>query len=615
MAFRPMQIPTPQIGTVPPLWEISSISGGVNYEDMEFKLADDQSPDAVNVWFQDRCMRKRWAAVLATTGFTPGALLSAYPYAYKGAFVMADGTNIYKIDVATYAVATLATPSTGLRGYFFLFGGVLYYLDGAKYYKYDGTTCTTVTPYIPTVVINRTPTGGGSPSEDYNRLGAGFRNSFNGNAAATLYQLTDTGLDATAVSVSIGGVVKTEGTHFTVDRTAGTVNFAAGTSPAGAPASGTNNVVITAYKTIAAQISSFMNCTRAIAFGGTNDTRLFFGANGTPYYYWSGLLDPSYVPLSQYNLAGTNDGKVTAFGAQYDRLVIFKDRSIGAVSYQWDTATAKAYFPYDNINSEIGCDMPDTLRLADNNLVWANTYGGVFMLLGTAVYEHMNVQLLSRNINGNTARGGLLDRQNMTGARAWCFDRKYWLAVDGVVYLWDYGVRPYSNSGNPDADAARLSWWFFDGIPAAAWLEDGGNLFYLDTAGLHVFDPNRSPAHAHWKMAVRDFGTPQWRKTVADVYISAFTSSGSQIIPRYYTDLDPNGTDDTSMMTIASVGWDTFTWSGFVWGIINFAKSYRRRPNKKKIVYFAVRISNDTENTDMNITDIKIQYFLDSTVK
>ena len=69
-------------------------------------------------------------------------------------------------------------------------------------------------------------------------------------------------LDATTVTVTVNGVAKVEGVDFTVNRTTGVVTFSV------APASGTNNVIITAYKTDQADIDSILNCLSVQAFGG-----------------------------------------------------------------------------------------------------------------------------------------------------------------------------------------------------------------------------------------------------------------------------------------------------------------------------------------------------------
>jgi hypothetical protein len=81
--------------------------------------------------------------------------------------------------------------------------GKLYILDGLKYLVYDGTTITAVenTGTIPVIIIARTPTGGGTLLEPINLLNKWRTEKFAGTSAATVYQLTATGLDADLVII------------------------------------------------------------------------------------------------------------------------------------------------------------------------------------------------------------------------------------------------------------------------------------------------------------------------------------------------------------------------------------------------------------------------------
>jgi hypothetical protein len=606
MPFNTLNLPRRAQAPEIPEWELAEISGGINYEDQEYKLADDQSPYAKNVWYNNRILSKRWG--FKNTNTTPlEAILAAYPRLFLGYFIIAAGTKLYKYDPAVGTASQLITGLTAQKGFFFQYGNVLYYINGAQYVQWDGAGCAAVTPYIPTVVINRPPTGGGTVNEDYNRVGAGFKNSFNGTAGSVAFTLTDINLDATEVTAIVNGVVKVENTHFTVNRNTGIVTFDTATG------AGTNNVIITAYKTDTTQINTILTCTQAAAFGGQNDSRMFLGGNGTPIYYWSEVDDPSYFPLTQYNIAGGNYDEVTAFGAQYDVLAIFKKQKIGGVTYQYDIANAQDYFNYYGINSQIGCDAPGTMQLIGNRLTWLNTQHGVCTMLSTAIKEQNDVQVISRNINGNGARSGLLQEANLEDAIAISFDNKYWLCVNEKIYLWDFGVRPYIWDGNPEKDAARLGWWIFDNIDAQAWMEDGENLYFGDSDGfIKQFENTYSDAgvaiDAYWKLAIRDFGLPEWLKTIRDIWYTVKTETDMEITVTFYSDEHQAGITDSMTNTSIGFSYDDFYYDNFYYGSINFPKTYHKRLNMKKIVYFSMMFSNDTLGMDLNISDIRLQF-------
>ena len=85
--------------------------------------------------------------------------------------------------------------------------------------------------YVPTVTINRTPTGGGDFLEAPNLIGGKWTEEFIGDGTSKTYKLSYEELDATKVECEIYDtasskwVAKAEGTDFTVARTEGKVTF------------------------------------------------------------------------------------------------------------------------------------------------------------------------------------------------------------------------------------------------------------------------------------------------------------------------------------------------------------------------------------------------------
>jgi hypothetical protein len=610
----------PNVKDTPPFeWKLPSISGGVNYEDLPWNCSDNQSPSTVNVWFANRILNKRMGTknLNAAIG-TP--ILSSYPFKFMGKFVFTSGIKMFALDTSTNIATQIYTGLTANKGCFLKFGGFLYYINGVQYVKYDGTTVTAVVPYVPTVIINRTPTGGGTQNEDYNRIGSGIKNSFNGDNSSTAYTLTDINLDATAITASFDSGLtfnKVETTNFTVNRTTGVVTFGGGS----VPPTGTNNIIIQFYKTnvtVGGTISTILTCTQITAFGGANDSRIFFGANGTQYYYWTDVTKPEFVPMSQYNLIGTSDDAVTGFGLQDAVLCIFKMRSIYGATYSYDTVVGKASFPVVNVNSAIGCDCPETIRLINSRLVWCNTYGGVYTLVTNNITLNKEIKPISRNINGNSRAGGLLQEVNLQNAIAVEFGRGYWLTVNNHVYYWDYGLTPYQNASDYETAQKVLSWWYFKDLPVSCYMQDGNNLYFGDNVSGYIvhfensFADNTNGIDASWKMADRNFGFPEMRKTVIEEWISARSDTASDIAIKHYSDRSPYGDFDSKPIIInPSFSWSTVTWSNICWGIQAAIQSFYRRVRKKNIKYYAVEFSNSTAGQDMNISDLRMNVSLD----
>lgn len=621
MAYK--AVPLPQEPEEPMYeWRPPNLGGGYNINDLEMNLPDNQSPRLLNMWYADRVLSKRYGQDwFLAADLSAHPILSVYEKKYKGYVIFAQSTKLYKLNLATAATTEIHSGLTANKGSFFVMNDILYYINGAQFVQWNGSAAASVTGYIPTVVIVRPPAGGGTVTDNYNRLAPGFRNSFNGDGVSTLYYMTLTGLDAATVTLLIGGVAKTEGTHFTVDRTAGTVNFAAGSTPHGAPASGTNNVIITAYKTDSTALNSILNCKYSITFGGANDSRVFFCGNATGSFYWSALLDPTYWPEQSYNIFDGNDTDCTGFGKQYDVLMVFKPYATFGVEYSFDGSVVS--FPTKTINPNIGCDMPYTIRLVNNRLTWCNTYAGVHTLSSTLIKDERNVRALSRNINGTLNRSGLLNETNANLIAATGFDwqskNQYWLCVGTTVYMWDYGISPYQDSGDDDADQRRLSWWYFSNVNVSSYFDDAGTLYLGDrTVGnfnklIDQYNDNGVAISAYYRIPLRNFGLINWYKTIKALTITCRTDTATKINLEYITERD-NRVDPQPIL-LGSFAWNRFSWATFTWFVLNFGKSFTRYPNSKHVLYWSVEFSNNDIDRDMSIMDIVIRWLKSKKIK
>ena len=134
-----------------------------------------------------------------------------------------------------------------------------------------------------------------------------------------------------------------------------------------------------------------------------------------------------------------------------------------------------------NINDTIGCDVPGTVQLIENNLVWLSKKGGVMYLKdSTYAYETL-VASVSGNINSE-----LIPFLNDPAAtlRASSFDdgERYWLTVNNgqntVCYVWDYSIRGYTH------DTEKLSWFPQKGFDAIGWAQSGKDVYGLYTQNL-----------------------------------------------------------------------------------------------------------------------------------
>lgn len=603
---------------------IPKISGGVCWTDLSYKIGNNQAQDMLNMWFNDKVLNKRWGQTLSLTNLA-GVVHNIYPSTFNNYGIFHAGNSFYKWDITNATTTVITNTVANTQGSFFRYDESLYYLDGAKYWTINSNfVASEVTPYVPTVLTGCTPTLSSSTTyEDYNLLGSGFTVWYTADGTNT-YTLPQTGLSNTAVTAVIGSTNYVETTDFTVDRTNGIVTFTNAPTNTGT----LNEVRITAYKDDAANKAKITNCLLAIPFGGemsgtSGGTRVFVSGNSnySSTYWRSGLQDPTYFPDTQYDLLDITAGAIKAFGKQYGELIVFKEQSIYAIAYLFDGTTV--YYPTRLVHDTIGCDMRGSVQLIDNRLVFFNTYKYGFILDATDKDAENNVKPISENIRGNTTYG--LQSQtiaNMKLCSSFDFGRKYFLNIDDDCYIWDYDISPYYDQGDYSAAQKRLSWFPWDTIYAKSWFSHENTLYYgmssqsSMTKFVDDFDDYDAAISCHWHSKAFDFNLPNYLKTVYEVYLNLRTDTNTSVTIEYYD--ERNTKTDSKTIIVGNFVWDPynrFNWDVFTWDFRRYATAIRRRPKRKKIVYFSIKLSNATTGRDLGVTDIVLRYTVNRRIK
>lgn len=599
---------------------LPDLNGGLNVNDPEYGINDNQSPDMLNMWYRGKSLVKRDGQVIMVGGLdVPVQRISPL---YNGFFVVHAGTCLYKWRGEQ--CNQIKTGISQTPGVFCEFLSALYYIDGQEIWEID--SCFAVIPApaaVPVVMINARPDLSSSDDGDpYNLIGAGFAARYNGDGTSAVYTLPQKALDATAVSVSVNAVELTEGFHFSVNRTAGTVNFSGGSSPHGAPASGTNNVWITAYKTVPGSRQKIAGCSVAMAFGGESagvfgGTRVFVMGNAAyPLSYWRSDLGHNvgagmrYFPDTGEEHLDQNSQPITAAAKMGGELVIFKKRSIFSVGYAFDGEDV--FYPVRECHSAMGCDMPGSVQLVDNRLVFAHSQSGVHMLISTSNEIENAVKPLSANIGRL-----LLSESGLKDACSVDFGRYYWLCAGGSAYLWDYEQTPYYNYADYEKAQRRLAWYRFDGIGANDFCADGETLFYGGQQGIVRFGKNKNDFgqkyDAYFTSKAFDLKSPNTLKTFLRVYPS-FASEGN-IKADVAVSSDRHDDFCTRHFDIKSFSWRDFSWAAFTFDIIRFARTFMIRLNMRRAAYIQVKVSGSEKDRDVGISGLRIEYFVNRKIR
>lgn len=600
---------------------LDAIQGGLSLKYDPTQLTDAQSPVMQNMTADDRgTLNKRFGqGLLYPTSLGAGIIHGCYGMLFHGAKIFTWGTQMYK-QTGAAAPVSIKTGLTNADGSFYAFNDNLYYMNGTNYVVVNSSlVASDVVGYIPTLIISSPPAGGGTTFEQFNLLQPGFKSSFSGDGTTKIYQLPLTVLDATAVTATVNGVAKVEGTDFTVNRTTGVVTFTA------APSNGTNNVIITAFKTVAGNVNRVKNNRFMIDYGGDNDTRLFAWGNAgfRNRVMRTGLMDPTYWPENEYTDVGSSSEAVTACAKHYDKLLYLKEQSIAFTTYQnpvtqgfWGASQIGASFPLQWINGAVGCDMPKSVQIIDNNVVFGNSDLGLFIIVNVSIREERNVKPISGNINGMDIRPGLLSKSKADLQASSSVDdgSNYWLCVGNTAYVWNYRLSPFGDTGNTAADEERLSWFPQTNINAACWILDENKLYYGDrTNGVFVqFQTNYNdfgqPINAIWRSKLWSFNYPDWLKTVYRAWFTSKAGGYSTVSIKYFDEYGE--TIDSEDVNVNSFTWNTAAWDTWTWAINEYPPSSRLRIMARRVVYFQIELSNENLNENLSLMSLVILYWM-----
>lgn len=441
-----------------------------------------------------------------------------------------DG-NLYEYNFAL-ETNTLIGTITDAPCSMLYFDGKVYIMNGTDYKEYDGTTYQNVVPYYPVITIETPPAGGGTLFEEINLYSGGKWQYFVGNGSATAYQLAETNIDATLLTITVDSVVKTETTDFTVNRTTGVVTFSV------APVneadvrilyfkeSATNKALITGHR--------FMT-----KFGVSNDTNLFIwgNVNEKNVYRVSGVLKPNYFPALSFYAESDDEFSVTDLVPQYDRLIIFKEDSTrysyAQVNPLYESNKGLNPYIYTSypLNDSVGNEAFGQVQLVRNNPV---------SLRSQSVWEWSNTQVKDErnaNIVSDRVKELLLDLDLSTAiTHDYQSLKELWINIGSNVYVWNYG---------------NDTWYVYDNISANWFSEYKNKLYYGGTGSVEIFgeftknailnkgfNDNGTAVHAIMELGFTDFEANNLTKNSRRLWITLEPQTRTSVTINFETDQD-----------------------------------------------------------------------------
>ena len=435
--------------------------------------------------------------------------------------------------------------------------------------------------------------------------GSGTDITFVLDFALSTYVLPEGDLDAVE-EVRVDGVLLTPGEDYEADLLFGDVTFLE------APAEGENSVEIVYRKENPEAKASVMSCRYAAVYGGGVQVCMVLGgcAAQPNAIFWNGnddlAMNPGYFPMPFYNLCGDSAETVTGFGKQYTELVVFKERSIGKTAFSVEEVNGRdsISLAYQRVNDKIGCDLPWSIQLIENNLVFANSRSGVHLLRSASAAYENNVSLVSRSVGGSDGRPGLLyDLRVAGGAVSFDDAQRYWLMVNGHAYVWDYRL----------SGGEKPCWFYFTNIHGVSWWSWGGKRFHLNAAGRvtelgRVFSDYGAGIPKVYRFPALNFGTYDRLKDVLRVIFTVRGDRCGSTRIRYKTDWEER--EDPTPIRVAPRGLAPRDLTERDLGVNTFAVAAKRRPPCRRVRHFSMRLENDTAGEDLALLSARVVYRL-----
>lgn len=457
---------------------------GVDLNNSPTNVDKSRSPAAPNM-IRDQVgkVRKRMGYTTAATA-PEGAAIHGIYQLEEETLVHAGG-SLYRWDGGKTFESLGAMADNRSRG--FVFDKKLYLLDGAVFRVYDGETLAAVAnkAYVPTIIVSRTPTGGGNIYDALNLLSRRWTESFIATADAKTFQLTTRELAADAVTAQVLNsdgewVDKVEGTDFAVDREKGAVTF--NTAPGESPVNGQDNVKITAAKDREGYLDKINRCTVFSVFGvGGAPDRVFLSGNpdekGVDWY--SEFEDPTFFPDTGYTRLSRDGSSVVGYAVLGNALAAFLDNSTDGRNVivrvgDLDESGNPAFRISNTLIGE-NAVAPDSFAPSNREPLFL-TEKGIYAITAEELTGEKISQERSYYIGS-----AIQEAKDKASAIGIVYRDFYVLALDGTLYLMDLQQKTYEK--NSPYSSFQYECYYWPEIPVTALWTEGDALCFGTAEG------------------------------------------------------------------------------------------------------------------------------------
>lgn len=264
-------------------------------------------------------------------------------------------------------------------------------------------------------------------------------------------------------------------------------------------------------------------CTK-FGYGGNLDRLFVAGYDGMrEYEFWSEINNPTYFPDLNYARLGDGDTKIMGWNRVSNNQLAIHKNSNGSDS--------TVYIQNAVLNSNNSVDFPVTEGASGVGVASERCFGVLngepLALSADGVFATKLVTDIPTDIKYAAPRSYYINPKlkqfNLENAEAIVFDERYYLAVDGYVFVAD-GKQKYMIGGNQGYDYS-YEWYLWNNLPVRVWFVYEKELYFgTDDGRICKFNGGYTdcgkPINCHWTTPTLSFGTTPYYKKIKNVIVS-----------------------------------------------------------------------------------------------
>ena len=535
-------------------------------------------------------------------------------------FIAHGGTKIYKFTAVNFEVVKEDVNNAKSTAFFMRSSddtGKIYILTGAEFLEYDGTTVKKVADdgYIPTILISRNPTGGGTLYEAVNLISGKRTESFLGNDTDKVYQLSANKID----SVDKVEVLNSDGekvaAEYTADLTTGKITFNAVQKPI---VNGQDNVFITYTKNVEGYADRINKCTISDLYGLGGSNRVFLSGNPDykAYDWYSDIFKPNYFPDLNYSIVGTSDTAIMGYQRLGKYQMILKEDN------QQDSTVFQRY---GILNDDGTVTFSVEQGVAGIGAVSKHCFG---MLADEPLFlSRQGIQAITSNniLAERTIRNRsffvdsyLTKESNLQNAVACEWNGFYVLCINGVAYVMDGKNKSYKERSIASYDY-NYECYYWTNIPAVCLLSVAGELYFgtedgkickfnTDIGGVLKYNDDGKAIVASWSTLNDDDNAPHLYKSMTKkgclVTLKPYARSSGTI----YVCKDGNARQFLRSGIMDIFDWDDVDFDRWTFNTNDSPQDIFFKKKVKKYKRLQIIVENDALNEGFGVLQIVKTY-------